>query len=195
MIYCNLAGLMANKKVNISEVSKSTKISRTTLTSLYYNHLRGIQLDTANELCKYFNVNMDKLFMFSKYDIMIKGVDYYPKEIVENITCGASVKGTAIISLLVKYGGISRICDISAALVFTFGSSDASIDITLDYYDPSNGKEVQENTTFLRKVFEALDDVFKNYILYTIDHEIVNYYAKQVLNDVEWYTRISNNLW
>ena len=71
MIYCNLAGLMANKKVNISEVSRKTHISRTTLTSLYYNSFKGIQTDTANTLCKYFNVGMDKLFLFSKYDIKI----------------------------------------------------------------------------------------------------------------------------
>ncbi len=195
MIYCNLAGLMANKKVNISEVSKSTKISRTTLTSLYYNHLRGIQLDTANELCKYFNVNMDKLFMFSKYDITIKGVDYDPCDILEAFSSKEGAEGSANISLLVECGNISRVCDICAVLNFHFSSSSASVDVDLEYYDPSNGEDVQEDTLFLQKVFESLNDEFKNHIQNMIDEEIVVYYGEQLPHKIECDTRISNNLW
>ena len=46
MIACNLSVLLAERNLKISQVSKATGISRTTLTSLALNNAKGIQFDT-----------------------------------------------------------------------------------------------------------------------------------------------------
>jgi len=62
MIRCNLAVLLAERHVKISSVSADTGISRTTLTSLYKNASKGVQLSTVDTLCRYLNVEVGDLF-------------------------------------------------------------------------------------------------------------------------------------
>ncbi len=71
MIYCNLAILMAERKLKISKVASDTGISRTTLTALYYNTGQGVQYDTASALCIYFDVGMGELFSSYPYDLFV----------------------------------------------------------------------------------------------------------------------------
>ena len=71
MIRCNLSVLMAERNLKITKVSKDTGISRTTLTSLANNYSQGIQFETFNTLCMYFNVNPKELFSFIPIDIEI----------------------------------------------------------------------------------------------------------------------------
>ena len=61
MIRNELAILMAKKKIKITEISKRTGISRTTLTSLYYERARGISFETIEELCKFFKCDIKDL--------------------------------------------------------------------------------------------------------------------------------------
>ncbi len=75
MVYCNLAILMAERKVKISKVASDTGISRTTLTALYYNTGQGVQYDTASALCIYFNIEMGELFSSYPYDLFVTGYD------------------------------------------------------------------------------------------------------------------------
>lgn len=63
MIVSNLNVLMAERGLKISEVSKRTGISRTTLTSLAYNRAKGIQLETLDNLCDFFNIDASKLLI------------------------------------------------------------------------------------------------------------------------------------
>lgn len=72
MIICNLAVLLAERKLKISKVSADTSISRTTLTALYYNEGKGIQYDTANLLCIYLGVNMGELFTVLPFDLSVE---------------------------------------------------------------------------------------------------------------------------
>lgn len=65
MIYCDIAVLMARKGVSIAKVSRDTSISRTTLTALRWNKFKGIQRETMDILCKYFQVQPDALFVFT----------------------------------------------------------------------------------------------------------------------------------
>lgn len=58
MVNNRLAILMAERLVKITEISKATGISRTTLTSLYYKRAKGISFDVLNELCKYFKCDI-----------------------------------------------------------------------------------------------------------------------------------------
>lgn len=72
MILCNLSNVLAEKRTNISRVSRETGISRTTLTSLCNNSCRGVQLDTVNTLCQSLNIDLSQLFLYSKYDISVR---------------------------------------------------------------------------------------------------------------------------
>ena len=59
MIKSNLSVLMAKRKCrNIVKISTDTGISRTTLTSLYYDKSMGIQFETLDKLCKYFDCDI-----------------------------------------------------------------------------------------------------------------------------------------
>lgn len=59
MISTNLPILMAKHKVrSIKELSEKTRISRTTLTALYYGKGKGVQYETLEVLCGFFNVGI-----------------------------------------------------------------------------------------------------------------------------------------
>lgn len=77
MIKSNLAIIMAEKKIKISELSRKTGISRVTLTSLYYNNSGGIQFDTLNNLCNFFNVKPSDLLLYFPFDYKIKNLFPY----------------------------------------------------------------------------------------------------------------------
>lgn len=66
MVVNRLAILMAEHLVKITEVSKATGISRTTLTNLYYKRTKGISFDVLNELCKYFKCDISDLLEHKK---------------------------------------------------------------------------------------------------------------------------------
>ncbi|MGR6904932.1 helix-turn-helix domain-containing protein [Lysinibacillus fusiformis] len=63
MIKCNLAVLLAERNIKISELSKRTGISRTTLTALNQNQSKGIQFDTFDTLCNYLKIKPNDLFV------------------------------------------------------------------------------------------------------------------------------------
>lgn len=72
MIKSNLKILLAENNIRISKISNDTGISRTTLTALSENHLKGIQLDTMNKLCKYLRISPSDLFAYAPVDITPK---------------------------------------------------------------------------------------------------------------------------
>lgn len=63
MIKCNLAVLLAERNLKISELSKRTGISRTTLTALSQNQSKGIQFDTFDTICSYLKISPNELFL------------------------------------------------------------------------------------------------------------------------------------
>lgn len=68
MLKCNLAVLLAERKIRISKASADTGISRTTLTSLANNYSQGIQLDTLNKLCLYLQAKPEDFFVYLPFD-------------------------------------------------------------------------------------------------------------------------------
>lgn len=64
MIKSNLSILLAKQKLKISDVSRETGISRTTLTALYYEHGKGVQFETLRILCNYFKCNVGDILEF-----------------------------------------------------------------------------------------------------------------------------------
>lgn len=74
MIRCNLAVLLAERNMRISELSRRTGISRTTLTALSSNQSKGIQFDTFDTICDFLKVSPNDLFIqeLLEYDFTIK---------------------------------------------------------------------------------------------------------------------------
>ncbi|NLY80907.1 MAG: helix-turn-helix transcriptional regulator [Lysinibacillus sp.] len=68
MIKCNLAVLLAERNMKISELSKRTGISRTTLTALAQNQSKGIQFDTFDTLCNYLKITPNDLFIQERFE-------------------------------------------------------------------------------------------------------------------------------
>lgn len=68
MIRCNLANLLGERQLKMSTVIKETGITRPTLTALFYNYGKGIQLETVNSLCHYLKVAPGDFFGYIPYD-------------------------------------------------------------------------------------------------------------------------------
>lgn len=193
MIYCNLAGLMANKKVNISEVSRKTRISRTTLTSLYYNNFKGIQTDTANTLCRYFNVGMDKLFLFSKYDIKIHMY-------LDGSVCPCQTEWNQLMITFETDNGISRSSyDFYANCYFGFWTSrddeneedaydeteenTAGCNVSFECFLDTGDDRLTKQNNALKEFFNSLSDEIRACVINNIETK-----AKEVINSAfdEW---------
>ncbi|MDQ0175985.1 helix-turn-helix domain-containing protein [Bacillus chungangensis] len=80
MIKCNLAVLMAERGLNITKLSKDTGISRNALSSLYHNTGKGIQYDTLDTLCDYFDVPVERLLTHLKVLFSCKTSEWIEKD-------------------------------------------------------------------------------------------------------------------
>ncbi len=87
MMRCNLAVLLAERGLKITKVANDTGISRTTLTALFQNHNRGIQLETLNALCMYLGVGPKDLLDYVPFDVIISDI----KADFEEKTCEVSI--------------------------------------------------------------------------------------------------------
>lgn len=67
MIFCNLKMLLSARNLRISRVANDTGISRTTLTSLSQNDLKGVQLTTLDTLCQYLEINPKQFFEYHPF--------------------------------------------------------------------------------------------------------------------------------
>ncbi|AYB38521.1 helix-turn-helix domain-containing protein [Brevibacillus laterosporus] len=74
MIKCNLAVLMAERGLKIVDVARETGISKTTLGALFHNSGKGVQFETLEKLCDYFNVTPGELLSRISFGIKIKSV-------------------------------------------------------------------------------------------------------------------------
>lgn len=64
LIKNNLAVLMEQRQIRVSELSKETGISRTTITSAKFNRGKMIQLNTINKLCQALEVTPEDFFEY-----------------------------------------------------------------------------------------------------------------------------------
>ncbi len=65
MIKCNLAVLMAERKMSIQDVADKTGLSRTTISALVNENGKGIQFDTLDALCELLGVSPGAIFSFA----------------------------------------------------------------------------------------------------------------------------------
>lgn len=66
MIDNNLAIMMAERFKKISDVSKETGISRTTLTNIYYKKSKSISTETLEKLCLYLDCDIGEFLKLAK---------------------------------------------------------------------------------------------------------------------------------
>lgn len=58
MIKCHLSRLMGERKLRIADVAREIDVNRNTITLLYYEKAKRIDLDVLDRLCKFFGCNV-----------------------------------------------------------------------------------------------------------------------------------------
>ena len=66
MIECKLSTLMGAQQKKISDVSRATGISRTTLIELYYDRSKAVSFRVVELLCRYLNCTVGDLFVIEE---------------------------------------------------------------------------------------------------------------------------------
>lgn len=69
-MYNNLSKILGEKLLKISDIHRETGLSKTTLTSFYYQRSMDIKLSTLFKICDYLEVSLDELIV---YNPQIKG--------------------------------------------------------------------------------------------------------------------------
>lgn len=64
MIRCHLARLMGEHKLRIADVTRATGLSRTTVTLMYKETAKKIDLDALEKLCQFFECKLDDLIEY-----------------------------------------------------------------------------------------------------------------------------------
>lgn len=72
---------MAERGLNISKLSNDTHISRNTLSALYHNTGKGIQYDTLDNLCSYFDVSVERLLTHIDVSLQITNVEWIEEDL------------------------------------------------------------------------------------------------------------------
>ncbi|PHI17995.1 XRE family transcriptional regulator [Lewinellaceae bacterium SD302] len=62
MIHCNLSTILGTKRLKISDVSKATGLNRSTITVLYNDTAKRIDLKAIYKICKFLECGIDELF-------------------------------------------------------------------------------------------------------------------------------------
>ena len=70
MISIKLSDAMWKKKVRMADVIRATGISRPTLTWLCNGRSKGINFDTLEKLCRYFQVDVGELIKFENDEVV-----------------------------------------------------------------------------------------------------------------------------
>lgn len=65
MIKCNLARMMGERKLKISDVIRETGLSRNTVTLLYKETAQKVDLEAIDKLCVLFNCQVGELLELS----------------------------------------------------------------------------------------------------------------------------------
>ncbi|PKM84572.1 MAG: Cro/Cl family transcriptional regulator [Firmicutes bacterium HGW-Firmicutes-11] len=66
MIVNKFSSLLGDRLIRVSEVSKETGISRTTITNLYYRKNDSISLKNLDKLCSYLSCSVGDLLEYRK---------------------------------------------------------------------------------------------------------------------------------
>ena len=62
MIKCHLARLMGERKMSVSDVARETGLHRNTITLLYKETAKQVDIETIDKLCTLFDCSVGDLF-------------------------------------------------------------------------------------------------------------------------------------
>lgn len=65
MVRIKLSALMGEKRLKISDVARDTGISRSTISRIYHEEVERLDLDTLEELCRYFEVDIADMLVIA----------------------------------------------------------------------------------------------------------------------------------
>ncbi|MDW3910371.1 MULTISPECIES: helix-turn-helix domain-containing protein [Staphylococcus] len=139
MIICTLNKLMEENDKTQSEVATTTGITRPTLLSLIRNDNQSIRYETINQLCKYFNIDMSELLVYSPVEMKLK------KVLIEGVP----------ISL--KYELTEENSSFSISLIYEIDGIEFEFDTNLYVTDTDNTLK-NSNRFFLHSV--VYEDIF-----------------------------------
>lgn len=60
----NFSKILGERLISISDVSRETGLSRSSLTTFYYQKSKMIRFETLTSLCDYLNVNLSELIEY-----------------------------------------------------------------------------------------------------------------------------------
>lgn len=66
MIKCHLSKLMGERKIRIADLARALEVNRSTITLLYYEKAKRVELDVLDKLCKYFGCNISDLLEYQE---------------------------------------------------------------------------------------------------------------------------------
>lgn len=69
MIKCNLAVLLADRKLRVADAARGTGLSKTTLHKLYNEESTRIDFETMGKLCIFLDCTVCELFELKKNNI------------------------------------------------------------------------------------------------------------------------------
>lgn len=164
MVRCNLTILLAERNLKITQVSKDTGISRTTLTYLANNYSKGVQYDTLNILCTYLNVTPGKLISHVPIDIKISNFNITGKD-YEDLT----------LELEITSKGEKHLYDLFGQLKNTLTEGVLTgLDIDIYLIDPHGEEIIESENEFIQKIFSSLPLPFLKDIEQDITFSIIN---------------------
>ena len=87
MLKTNLAVLMAERGLKISDLYEATGISKTTLMAIADNAGKGIQYDTVDKLCNYLNVSPKEFFIYAPFLVTLSQAVFRNNDYLYNFLC------------------------------------------------------------------------------------------------------------
>lgn len=161
MLKCNLAVLLAERKLKISKVSADTGISRTTLTALSSNQSQGIQFDTLNTLCSYLRVTPAEFFCYAPFEVKVKFDKNEKETSYVNIFFNTS-KGSSFTDVVYLFADVE--------LNYEDSKPVSPVDLSLSLPDDD------DNLRTLRRYMIGLSPIFKRDIEQQICEVVYNTY-------------------
>ena len=66
MIRCHLSTLMGQHKMKIADVCRETGLNRSTVTAMYQEEAKRVDLEAVDKLCQLFDCQVSDLFEYIK---------------------------------------------------------------------------------------------------------------------------------
>lgn len=64
MVKCHLSTLMGRHKMKIADVSRETELNRSTITAMYNEDVKRIDVEAVDKLCQLFNCQVSDIFEY-----------------------------------------------------------------------------------------------------------------------------------